>query len=312
MPAWNVQQTILIEAPVSKVYQTVADYGTWTTWSPWLIADPGAEVEISAPANAVGGKYHWTGSVVGEGELEHRKLVANLAIEDELRFLKPMKSTCKTSFGFEPVGSATRVTWTMDAKLPWFLFWMIPTIKRMVGMDYQRGLNMLKDLVETGKILSMTRVCGVEQVATVRMAGLAARCRIDDVNAAMEETGRDVTAAFEREGLPTTGKMIAVYTKFLINEGVFEYLLGYILPENIIPSANSNLKVWQQTAGRALHVEHIGSYRHLGNAWSVANQIARFQKLRQCRTGTYEIYTTTPPSTPEMELQTDIYLPLRG
>ena len=62
MPAWSVQQRVLIEAPVSKVYQTVADYGTWTTWSPWLIADPAAKVEMSSAANGVGAKYHWTGT----------------------------------------------------------------------------------------------------------------------------------------------------------------------------------------------------------------------------------------------------------
>jgi effector-binding domain-containing protein len=105
--------------------------------------------------------------------------------------------------------------------------------------------------------------------------------------------------------------MIAVYTKFLIKEGVFEYLLGYMIPESLILPTQSSLREWRQGAGRALHVEHIGSYRHLGNAWSVANQIARHKKLKQCRTGTYEIYTTTPPQTPEALLQTDIYLPLR-
>ncbi len=311
MPAWNVKQSVRIEAPASKVYDTIADYGTWTSWSPWLIADPATKVEVSATPNAVGSKYHWTGTVVGEGELEHLKLEPYRLIEDELRFLKPMKTTCKTAFELEGVGSATQVTWTMDAKLPWFLFWMVPMVKRMVGMDYQRGLNMLKDLVELGEIPSKTRVCGVEQVAAVRMAGFAGRCSVDEVNAAMERTQREVAAEFEREGLPTTGAMIAVYTKFLIKEGVFEYILGYMLPESLVLPTHSPLKEWRQGAGRALHVEHIGSYRHLGNAWSVANQVARFQKLRQCRTGTYEIYTTTPPETLETALQTDIYLPLR-
>jgi hypothetical protein len=31
MPVWNVQKSIEIDAPVSKVYQMVSDYRTWTT-----------------------------------------------------------------------------------------------------------------------------------------------------------------------------------------------------------------------------------------------------------------------------------------
>ena len=311
MPAWNVTQKVYIEAPASKVYEAVSDYRTWTTWSPWLIADPEASTKVSEIPDAVGSTYHWQGAVVGEGELEHLRLEPGKSVEDELRFLKPMKTTCKTALFFQSHGEGTEVTWTMDATLPWFLFWMIPTIKRMVGMDYQRGLNMLKDLVEKGRIDSKTSVRGVEQVAAVRMAGLSGRCSVDSVSEAMEETLQQVNAEFEREGLPTSGPMIAVYTKFLIKEGVFEYLMGYMIPESLILPTHSSLRDWRQRAGRALHVEHIGSYRHLGNAWSVANQIARYKKLKQCRTGTYEIYTTTPPQTPESLLQTDIYLPLR-
>ncbi|MFM7516908.1 MAG: SRPBCC family protein, partial [Pirellula sp.] len=40
MPSWNVARSIEIAAPVSKVYDLISDFNTWTSWSPWLIADP--------------------------------------------------------------------------------------------------------------------------------------------------------------------------------------------------------------------------------------------------------------------------------
>jgi hypothetical protein len=66
------------------------------------------------------------------------------------------------------------------------------------------------------------------------MAGFSGRCSVDSVTEAMEKSLERVAAEFEQEGLPTTGPMIAVYTKFLIKEGVFEYLLGYMIPESLI------------------------------------------------------------------------------
>jgi hypothetical protein len=44
----------------------------------------------------------------------------------------------------------------------------------------------------------------------------------------------------------------------------------------------------------------------------VANQIVRAQKLKQCKLGTFEIYKSFPPATPEAECVTEIYLPLRS
>jgi hypothetical protein len=36
MPAYNVHRSIVINVPSEQVFNTVADYGTWTKWSPWL------------------------------------------------------------------------------------------------------------------------------------------------------------------------------------------------------------------------------------------------------------------------------------
>ena len=102
MPAYHVQRSIQINASPDKVFETVADYGTWTTWSPWLCAEPEAKVTVTDDAASVGSIYSWTGKVVGEGEIEHRKLEPGRLIEDEIRFLRPFKSTSHVDFELEP------------------------------------------------------------------------------------------------------------------------------------------------------------------------------------------------------------------
>ncbi len=102
---------------------------------------------------AVGSTYHWSGTVTGEGELVHKDLQPGRLIQDDLNFIKPFKSFAKTAFVLKPDRDGTQVTWNMDSSLPWFLFWMIPMMKTFIGMDYQRGLSMLKDLIETDRYL---------------------------------------------------------------------------------------------------------------------------------------------------------------
>lgn len=311
MPSFSVQRSVEIQADPMRVFQLVSDFSTWTTWSPWLIAEPETQVTVSADPRSVGSTYEWNGNITGAGQITHRKLIPGQLVDDELLFLKPFKSKAQVRFELAPASRGTKLTWVMDSSLPWFMFWMIPMMKTFIGMDYRRGLEMIKDLVETGRVPSKTVVHGIEQTAALRMAGIASRCSVDGVGPSMEQAFSKARQEFQQLGLSTNGLMISAYTKFHMKEGVFEYISGFTIPETVEIPAGSSLKLYSIPAGKAFRVEHIGSYRHLGNPWSAANQIVRSKKMKQQKHATYEIYRTTPPSTPDHELRTDIYLPLR-
>ena len=311
MPVWNVQKSIEIDAPVSKVYQMVSDYRTWTTWSPWLIAEPQAKVDISDRSNQVGSTYHWSGKVVGEGRLEHLRLETDRLVEDRLDFIRPTKSKSKTGFKFEAIANRTKLVWSIDGNLPWYLFFLTPMIKTMVGMDYQRGLTMIKELAETGRIASSTEVLGIESIPPIRVAGLQAQSSVFNIQQSMEEMLVKLESEYQDQGMPKEGAMVAVYTRFKVKQGIFEYLLGRAIPDTLLIPTHSSLKEWKFPQARALHVRHTGSYKHLGNAWSIANRIADHQKLKLNRSASFEIYTNSPHDNPEESLQTDLYLPLR-
>jgi effector-binding domain-containing protein len=312
MPAYHVEKSIRIEADPQVVFETVADYGRWTIWSPWLIAEPTAKVTVSKNATSVGSTYAWVGEVVGQGELEHKKLEPGKLIEDELRFIKPFNSICRTAFLMNREADGTRLTWNMDASLPWFLFWMIPMMKTFIGMDYARGLRMLKELIENGKIDSQTVIHGPKSVDSFKMLGIASSCSVSDVGASMEKAFQQAKDEFKRMGLPMDGQMISVYTRFRMKEGVFEYISGYIVPASTELPSGSKLTSWSMKASRAFKVTHFGPYHHLGNAWSVANQHVRYKKMKQHSCGTYELYVKSPPETSAEEIETEIYLPLKS
>ena len=162
MSRYHVQRSIHINASPDKVFEVVSDYGTWTTWSPWLCAEPEAKVTVSEDSSSLGSIYAWKGELVGQGEIEHQRLEPGQLIEDEIRFLAPFKSVSNVSFELAPAGEATKVTWHMRGKLPWFLFWMKGQMEIFIGMDYDRGLKMLKESIETGQVLSNTNVHGVQ------------------------------------------------------------------------------------------------------------------------------------------------------
>lgn len=311
MPAYHIEKSIKIDAEPMTVFNTIADYSRWTIWSPWLIAEPTAKVTVSADPSSVGSTYAWVGEVTGEGMLTHKALEPGKRIDDELTFIKPFKSVCRTAFHLTPEGSGTKVVWHMDGSMPWFMFWLIPMMKTFIGMDYSRGLRMLKELIETGSIPSKVEVHGRQSTQKFKMFGIASKCSVETVGASMDESFRKARQEFERHRLSLEGKMISVYTRFRVKEGVFEYISGFIVPESTTLPANSNLKEWKMVAQAAFKVTHVGPYHHLGNGWSVGNQLVRYKKMKQHSCGTYEIYVTTPPDTKPQDIVTEIYLPLK-
>ena len=187
MSRFHVCRSIHIKAAPEKVFDTISDFSTWTTWSPWLCAEPDAQVTVSEDPSSVGSLYAWTGAVVGAGEIEHRQLQPGRLIEDEIRFIKPFRSTSQVTFEMEPADEGTKLTWHMRGSLPWFLFWMRSQMEVFIGMDYERGLKMLKELTETGQILSQTTIHGVESVGPLRVAGIRKVCSVNEIGPAMEE-----------------------------------------------------------------------------------------------------------------------------
>lgn len=310
MPKFQVKRSTVIDAPIEKVYDTFADFSTWTTWSPWLIAEPDAKVVVSASPSTVGATYEWIGDITGQGRLEHKRLEPHRLIEDDLNFIKPFKSYALDVLRFEPAPGGTRVIWAMDSSLPWFLFWMIPMMKTFIGMDYARGLAMAKEWIETGSISSKSTILGVQKVGPLRMVGIASSSSVDDIGPSMERAFDTAKAEMTKHGLPLNGDMISVYKKFHIKSGFFDYISGYVIPAEIELPGGTGLQSWSLGSCKAFHVQHIGSYKHLGNAWSIANMHIRHKKIKQSRVGTYEIYRTVPP-VPDNELITDIYLPLK-
>ena len=77
----------------------------------------------------------------------------------------------------------------------------------------------------------------------------------------------------------------------------------------LLPSVRKG--VWTLPATRAFRVDHTGSYKHLGNAWSAAYQHVRYKKLKQRKGLDFEIYRNDPNETPAAELQTSVFLPLK-
>jgi effector-binding domain-containing protein len=169
---------------------------------------------------------------------------------------------------------------------------------------------MLKEWIETGRVLSQTKIRGVESVGPLRVVGVRKTCARGDIGSSMDAAFAEAKQKLPRHGLPTDGEMISVYHRCDTKAQTFDYTSGFAIPDKT-GAVPADLSSWSLPMTKALCAEHIGSYDHLGNAWSAAYQFARYKKFRQSRAGVFEIYKNDPTETPPAARRTEICLPLK-
>ncbi len=183
MPALKVIRELLIQSPVEKVYHNVYDLGEWVQWSPWLIMDRTTKVTVAADKRS----YEWESNRIGSGNMKVVAHEENKSVKYDLNFLKPYKSHADVTMTVEPVEGGSKIVWSMDSSLPFFLFFMKKSMEAYIGNDFERGLKMLKDYCEQGSVPSHLNYTGFGSYAGCQYIGLKRTCQAKDASQFMSD-----------------------------------------------------------------------------------------------------------------------------
>lgn len=307
MPKMQIVKKRHINAPVSKVYDIVSDMSSWSKWSPWLIMDPDATVEVAEDNQS----YSWEGNRVGSGHMAISNQTENESVDYDLTFIKPWKSTAKVRFETKAHEGGTEVSWHMDSSLPWFMFWMKKMMVAFVGQDYDRGLNLLKDYAEDGQIHSKINWLGESQFPGCDFIGIKRTCTIDEMGAVMKDDfERLMVFAKDVYGADIT-KSFSMYHKFDFVKNMAKYTAG--IPVVKIPAdLPSDLMSSKIPATKIYTLEHVGPYAHLGNAWTTIYTMHRNKEIKANKgIHPFETYGNSPADTDPKDLITHINFPIK-
>lgn len=306
MPLMKIVKTKHINAPVERVYSIIADLGQWQAWSPWLIMDPSTKVDVKSRKD-----YSWEGSRTGSGNMQIVNEVENQSVDYNLNFLKPWKSKAKTRMEVKESNEGTEVSWHMDSTLPWFMFWMKKTMETYIGMDYDRGLNLLKDYVEDGKVHSQLNFLGESNYNGSNYVYIKERTTIEEMPERMKSNFEDLmTFAHHTKGMRPQDA-ICIYHKFDAVKNVCEYSAG--VPYDTLPNdLPSHYKLGKQEPTKIYTLEHVGPYEHLGNAWSTLQAMIRSKELKIVKGyHPFETYGNSPKDTHPHELISRVHFAVK-
>lgn len=149
---YQVSRSIVIDKPKEIVFPYVKMVKNQDHWSPWKRKDPDMKQTYTGTDGEVGFKASWKGNKdVGEGSQTITAVVENERIDNHLIFLKPWKSESDGYYTVEDAGAGqTKVVWGFKGqnKFPATIFMLFINMDKVVGKDFEEGLQNLKIILE--------------------------------------------------------------------------------------------------------------------------------------------------------------------
>jgi uncharacterized protein YndB with AHSA1/START domain len=147
---FRIERSATIAAPPEKVFTLINDMRQFNTWNPFAKLDPKVVISYETLTAGVGGAYTWQGEKSGTGRMQISESLVPQRVSAKLDFTKPFEAHNLVDFSIEPQGTGSTVTWAMYGPMPYLnrLMTIFFDMDKMVGKDFESGLNSLKVLAE--------------------------------------------------------------------------------------------------------------------------------------------------------------------
>lgn len=148
--AIHVERSITITALAVDMAPFAEDLEKVNLWSPWEEKDPNVQKSYSDSKSGVGAWYAWEGNEdVGRGKQTITSTEPGKVVH-RLEFYEPFEDQADATITYAMVDGTLNVTWSFDQEAGFStkVMTVFMDMDEMLGPDFDKGLGMLKPLVE--------------------------------------------------------------------------------------------------------------------------------------------------------------------
>ena len=183
-------------------------------------------------------------------------------------------------------------------------------MKAWIGMDYDRGLRMMKEIAEKGEVSAKTTNNGKVDLSGFSYIGLKKTVSMDSIGEEMQKDFDRLHKDFIEKHQLEPENWVSIYPKMDMRKMQMTYIAAFSdegLNDQTIPPDYVKGTV---SSGKALEIRHDGPFDFIGNAWSMGMMYLRAKKLKQSG-HPFEKYWNDPRETDPEALKTSIFFPLK-
>lgn len=308
----HVERSIVIEAPQSTVFTVLNGFKQFNQWSPWADLDPNMKTTLEGPVTGVGAKLSWSGNdQVGTGSQEILESTPHSAIRMRLAF-GDFPGDYFATFELRPEGGGTLVKWAFEADYGGSIMGRYFGLMSdaMVGPDYEKGLARLKALVEKlprGDLAAL-KFDAVETAAEpLVLTSVRSADNPSAIGVALGVAYGRLSGYMSAAGLKQAAAPIAIFRP--AGDGTVAIDAG-IPVDRAATATTGEVRAGQLPAGRAVRAEYQGAYTGLADARRQLGAYLAATGLEPAG-DPWEQYVSDPASTPDAQLVTYLYAPVR-
>jgi uncharacterized protein YndB with AHSA1/START domain len=148
---FQVERSVIIKASPEKLFPLINDLHNWHGWAPQDQEDPTMKRTFAGAESGTGATSDWIGSGnTGKGRMTITESSPPKTITVAVDWEKPFAVRNLNEFRFEPVGSDTRLTWSMSGPNLFVMKLMsvFTNMDEKMGQHFERGLKSLKTIAE--------------------------------------------------------------------------------------------------------------------------------------------------------------------
>lgn len=310
---FEVTRTRTVNAPVAVVYKNVSDFKNWEAWSPWKEKQPESVITLGEKTDGIGGTYAWTDKD-GSGSMKTLDADLNKSINQEMQFGDYHPSKINWSFESTSEGK-TNVTWQMLGEKTPFVFKGFAALSggfdKMIGPDFERGLEKLDSIVVKSMEAYETKIDGVTEYGGGFFMYKTTSANGANISQLMGKQYGEIMGYMAQNNIVQNGMPFTIYNE--MNPDT-----GNIIMSNAIPILNkvnvtrgSEVLCGYIPKTKALKTTLKGNYNNLPKAWEAAMTHLAENDLTQSNLKPFEIYTNDPGLVPNpADWVTEIYIPI--
>jgi len=311
----HVERSVFVDAPPCVVFSQVNGLRHFNDWSPWVAVMPDAEYTFEGPDFGVGSKMSWS-ATEPRPEAGSQTIVASTPYERvDIEIDFGGKGTAQGAYLLQAENGGTNLSWSFDTDFGINLlgrYWGL-LLDRQLGPLYAQGLTNLKRIAEELPKVDWSGLeIGITQVPSKTIAyftGSSGR-DADEISTALGAAYGRVAMFITANQLQIDGQPIAI-ANFWDDRG---YGFDAGIPVSGTPARGagpeSPVRMGETYGGRVVRAVHVGPYVGLVETYSIVEAFMTAHKL-EANGRSWNVFVSDPGDTPEEELITEIYQPVK-
>ncbi len=260
-----VERSTTMDAPIDLVFNTVNDLSTWEAWSPWKEMDPTMKVTMGEQTTGAGASYSWTAEEAGNGEMSITSSTPTSEIKTRVEF--DGMGGADGHFDFGNTEEGTKVTWGFESEMPFPMNAMLlfQDMEGMVGKDFDRGLELLKGIVEVKAQEMGNTNFEIEAIDLPERFYVAVRKTVsmDKITETYAENFGKIYKALTDDGIEMAGMPSGLYYTWDEEKQETDMAVGIPTTKKAEVDAFTSITL---PAGKGLLINYYGPYEGLEDA----------------------------------------------